>query len=67
MTSKGGPPWARVVLRITKDGSTGETLERLPRAFQVSDKKLLYAKVPDGPRDIVTELYYMIGELPQAS
>ena len=57
-TKKGGPNWSDVVMRITRDANSGKEIERLENASAILAKEILYGPVPDGPRDIITELCY---------
>jgi hypothetical protein len=57
-TMKGGPNWGDVVMRIIRDANTGAELDRLENASAILSKDILYKPIPDGPRDIITELYY---------
>ena len=55
-TKSDGPVWETVERRVTYDKGSGAVLRDDVRG--VTDKSVLYAPVPDGPRDIVTMLYY---------
>ena len=58
-TSKGGPDWKSVVRRITRDAQTGEVLDDWTITPEDRfDPIKLYGRVPTGPRNITTVLYY---------
>ncbi len=58
-SKKAGPKWADVVKRQTFDADTNELLESCENP-QERTKAQLYARIPGGPRNIRTELTYVI-------
>ena len=72
-TSDSGPVWHTVERRITYDLHTGAII-RDENVKGVNAKNILYAVIPDGPRDITTVLYYRppavqspLGDAPEAA
>ena len=62
-TTSDGPKWNTVHRRVVTDAHTGQVLvDQDVRG--VTNKGILYAKVPGGPRDIVTKLYHNDSNLP---
>ena len=57
-TSDSGPRWATVERRITYDRTSGAVI-RDEDVKGINAHNTLYAKIPDGPRDITTVLYYL--------
>eukprot|EP00959_Pyramimonas_sp_CCMP1952_P234447 4898781-Pyramimonas_sp.AAC.1 len=56
-TAAGGPTWNTVERRITYDMGSGAVI-RDEDVKGVTNKEILHAKLPGGPRDISTLLYY---------
>ena len=53
-----GPPWSAVFRRVTKDASTHEVIADEKVSGDEPDyHDRWYSPVPDGPRDIITELH----------
>ena len=57
-TDKKGPKWEHVHRRVTMDAITGKILAEHGDCQKIKSNAILYAPVPDGPRDIVTKLYH---------
>ena len=55
-TSIGGPPWNQVVKRVTKCINSGQVIAE--EDVQGMKGAELFAKIPGGPRDIETTLYF---------